>query len=112
MVPTTQTVHDSTFGRTTGWEDDKKYTTPKTNSKFAPENKPLNAPPKGSWIFIPTINFQLQTVSFREGSISYSIHGTGIFSYMKTIKNQPNVGKYTQSMVSGIGFFQKFVVIV
>ena len=23
------------------------------------------------------------------------IHGTGIFPYMKTIKNQPNVGKYT-----------------
>ena len=23
-----------------------------------------------------------------------SIHGTGIFTYMKTIKNTPNVGKY------------------
>ena len=41
-----------------------KNTHPKTNSKFAPENKP-KCPPKGSWILNPTINFQLQAVSFR-----------------------------------------------
>ena len=29
-----------------------------------------------------------------------SIHGTGIFTHMKTIKNQPNVGKYTSPMDS------------
>ena len=32
------------------------------------------------------------------------IHGTGIFTYMKTIKNQPNVGKYTNPMGSVMGY--------
>ena len=27
--------------------------------------------------------------------LSHTIHGTGIFAYMKTIKNPPTIGKYT-----------------
>ena len=36
--------------------------------------------------------------------ISHTIHGTGIFPYMKTIKNQPTcIGKYTVRPMDGMG---------
>ncbi len=46
-------------------------TVPSTNSEFTPENRP-GPPPKGNIRkreSIPTIHFQVRTVSFREGNI-------------------------------------------
>ena len=40
------------------------YTLPETNSFSAPENRPKH---KRKWPRIPSIHFQVRTVSFREG---------------------------------------------
>ena len=38
---------------------------------------------------------------------AHRIHGTGIFTYMKTIKKQANVGKYTSPM-EGMGMDTRY----
>ena len=40
-----------------------------------------------------------QWVVIKQGTITHTIHGTGIFSYIYH-KHQPNVGKYTSPMDS------------
>ena len=49
------------------WKHPCRYTTPKTNSVYAPENRP-KLPQKGGPKSIPRIHFQVQFVSFRDGT--------------------------------------------